>query len=178
MGQYYIAIILADNDSKKAEIIKAYLESFGESGQKLTEHSYINNNFVNTFEFQLTKDGMFYKSRVVWAGDYADNEVNSVKNLNKLTNELPDKSLNKLRIPIKSCKEYRYIINHTKKQYVDKENQYYHPLPLLTAEGNGRGGGDYYGQGEKLVGTWARDVISVEKEFPEDYTKLECHFNA
>ena len=29
MGQYYIAIILADNDSKKAEIIKDYLESIG-----------------------------------------------------------------------------------------------------------------------------------------------------
>jgi hypothetical protein len=176
MGQYYVAIILADNDSKKAEHIKAYLESFGESGQKLIEHSYINNGFVNTLEFQLTKDGMFYKSRVVWAGDYADNEVGSENNLHKLTHELPDKCLNNLKLPIKSAKEYRYIINHTKKQYVDKEKQYYHPLPLLTAEGNGRGGGDYYGQGEKLVGTWARNVISIEKEIPEGYTKLDCKF--
>ena len=176
MGQYYVAIILADNDSKKAEIIKAYLESFGGSGQKLTEHSYIDNNFVNTFEFQLSKDGMFYKSRVVWAGDYADKEIDSEKNLNEHTYELPDKSLNELRIPVKNTKEYRYIINHTKKQYVDKEKQYYHLLPLLTAEGNGRGGGDYSGDGEQFIGIWARDVISVEKEVPEDYTKLECNF--
>ena len=51
-----------------------------------------------------------------------------------------------------------------------------HPLPLLTAEGNGRGGGDYYGSDMELVGTWARDVISVERQVPEGYSELVCNF--
>jgi hypothetical protein len=37
-----------------------------------------------------------------------------------------------------------------------------HPLPLLTAEGNGRGGGDIE-DAPPVIGSWARDVISVEE---------------
>jgi hypothetical protein len=48
---------------------------------------------------------------------------------------------------------------------------------LLTAEGNGRGGGDYKGSNEHLVGTWARHVISVEKEIPDDYAEFICEFS-
>ena len=80
MGQYYKAIILEDAPLEKEEI-KTFLEAIFGSGMKITEHSYLNNNFVNTFEYQLTKDGLFYKSRVVWAGDYADNEKNYEYNL-------------------------------------------------------------------------------------------------
>jgi hypothetical protein len=79
---------------------------------------------------------------------------------------------------------YTYIVNHTKKVYVKKNNEMYivaseqlvfHPLALLTAEGNGRGGGDYNGPNKDMVGTWARDVISMENEAP-DYTLIECVF--
>ena len=60
----------------------------------------------------------------------------------------------------------RYIINTNKKQYIDLwmvegVDTPLHPLPLLTAEGNGRGGGDYEGTNMKLVGSWARDFIKV-----------------
>ena len=62
-----------------------------------------------------------------------------------------------------------------------------HPLSLLTAEGNGRGGGDYNGPNMDMVGTWARDVISMENEAPvvaaatvvaaiPSYTLIECEF--
>jgi hypothetical protein len=47
---------------------------------------------------------------------------------------------------------------------------------LLTAEGNGRGGGDFEGIGEKFVGTWARDIISVEKELPKGYKQIRPNF--
>jgi hypothetical protein len=70
-------------------------------------------------------------------------------------------------------KPYRYIVNHTKKQYTDKDAEHFHPLPLLTAEGNGRGGGDYRGLNEDKIGIWARDVISIEKAAPEGYEELE-----
>ena len=50
-------------------------------------------------------------------------------------------------------------------------------VPLLVAEGNGRGGGDYHGINQIIVGTWARDVISVENNIQEGYTELECKFD-
>ena len=71
-------------------------------------------------------------------------------------------------------------MNHTKKVYV-KKNGRFHPLSLLTAEGNGSGGGDYYGPNIDMVGTWARDIISMEDEVSvvaaaPDYTLIECVF--
>jgi hypothetical protein len=178
MGQYYVAIILGENQENKKEIIRFYIEAFANSGAKLTEHSYIDNPFVSTFEYFLTPESVFYKSRVVWAGDYADNEYGMDKNLHSLVNNYPDKSFHVItNQQMKTTKEYRYIINHTKKQYVDKKENNYHPLPLLTAEGNGKGGGDYYGSNKDQIGIWARDVISSEKEKPEDYEKLEISFN-
>ena len=173
MGQYYLAIILADKEESKPEIIRIFMEMYG---SKLTEHAYRDNPSVKAFEFQLTKEGMFYKSRVVWAGDYADNEPEIGNNLYHITEQFPSKYFNRREGDVK---EYQYIINHTKKQLVNQENNksVYHPLPLLTAEGNGRGGGDYYGSNEGLIGIWARDVISVEKDKPEGYEEFVCPFN-
>jgi hypothetical protein len=78
-------------------------------------------------------------------------------------------------VPPDAYESYTYIVNHTKKVYIEKKGDF-HPLPILTAEGNGRGGGDYNGPNMDLVGTWARDVISMEHEAP-DYTRIECEFN-
>jgi hypothetical protein len=47
-----------------------------------------------------------------------------------------------------------------------------HPLPLLTCEGNGLGGGDFRGNERGIVGTWARDLISIESECPKGYQGL------
>jgi hypothetical protein len=173
MGQYYLAIILADKEESKPEVIRIFMEMFG---SKLTEHSYLENPCVKAFEYQLTKEGMFYKSRVVWAGDYADKEPELEKNLYHITEQFPNKFFNKRD---ENTTKYQYIINHTKKQFIDKENNksVYHPLPLLTAEGNGRGGGDYSGVNENLIGIWARDVISVEKDKPEGYEEFINPFN-
>jgi hypothetical protein len=177
MGQYYIAIILGENQENNKEIIRFYIESFINSGAKLTEHSYIGNPFVSTFEHFLTPEGIFYKSRVVWAGDYADNEKGLDKNLYNIVEEYPDKSFHVItNRKIKSTEDYLYIINHTKKQYINKLHSKYHPLPLLTAEGNGRGGGDYYGLNENKIGIWARDILSVEKEKPDGFEELKMLF--
>jgi len=183
MGQYYVAIILGENQENKEnkenikEIIRFYIEAFVNSGAKLTEHSYIGNPFVSTFEHFLTPEGMFYKSRVVWAGDYADNEEGMDKNLHGIVNDYPDKSFHVItNQEVKSTEDYRYIINHTKKEYVDKTKSNYHPLSLLTAEGNGRGGGDYYGKSENQIGIWARDVISSEKDKPDNCEELLLDF--
>lgn len=172
MGQYYKCIILAE---KPAEGEKEYVRTFvnphvyGE-GAKLVEHSYCKSKFMRTIENLLRNGGTFYKSRIVWAGDYADKEPGFETNLYA--------SLGEEDLGFTGA-EYTYnhtfIVNHTKKEYVVTTN-HFHPLPILTAEGNGRGGGDYRGADEDLVGTWARHVISVEMEAPADYTMLVHNF--
>jgi hypothetical protein len=76
MGQYYRAIII-DKDGK----ILGWIHPHSYGGAKLMEHSYIGSRFVSAFEFTLSPQGSFHKSRVVWAGDYADREVGHDSNL-------------------------------------------------------------------------------------------------
>lgn len=165
--QYYMAVILAEKSDK--EYIRTFLDpGMYNSGPKLMEHSYIGNNFINVVENLIGPSGMFYKSRLVWAGSHADSEPNSESNLYDMC---------KAKTPLVSTEpnvSYTYIVNHTKKVYVKKNNNI-HPLPLLTAEGNGHVRRDYHGPNMDMVGTWARDVISVEEEVP-DYTLIECVF--
>jgi len=175
MGQYYIALILGEKrTAADKEIIRYALDPANyANGMKLVEHSYVGNQFLDVVEFLLSENGMFYKSRLVWAGDYADPESDGEHNLQSAKH--PEQCFFP-GIPeacISYAKGLRYIVNHTKHQYVDKSKHTYHPLSLLTAEGNGRGGGDYYGVGEEHVGTWARDIISMESEPPaEGYALL------
>ena len=174
MGQYYKVVFLAEKEENKKDFIRIYIcVDFG-NGMKLTEHSYINNEFVNAIEYLLSPEGSFYKSRIVWAGDYADPEIENEENLHHITYKQPSKEY----IPTnKISSEYKYIVNHTKKQYINKSDyKLYHPLPLITAEGNGRGGGDYYGVNKDKIGIWSRDVLSIEKEIPENYSEFEYKF--
>lgn len=80
-------------------------------------------------------------------------------------------------IPYEELPTYKYIINYTKKQFVripeSIENELtIHPLPLLCADGNGRGGGDYSGTNMDAIGIWAYDRIGVSNEIP-DHIKTE-----
>ena len=167
MGQYYYVVILAEKSGK--EYIRTYLDpSMYDNGIKLVEHSYIGNNFMTIVENLIGPNGMFYKSRLVWAGDYADAEPDSEKNLHSMC-EGKDPFVYRGDLV-----SYTYIVNHTKRVYIKKKGEF-HPLAILTAEGNGRGGGDYDGPNMDMVGAWARDVISMENEAP-DYTLIECEF--
>ena len=177
MGQYYHALFLANKTSEAdAEFIRAAIHSLMfHNGMKLIEHSYIKNSFMSAVEYLLSPLGIFYKSRLVWAGDYADPEPGNDTNLNHLS----DGKMFAPNLPENYCEimeKYNFIVNHTKKQYFTKTGRFYHPLSLLTAEGNGRGGGDYKGSCEDLIGIWARDVISVEMAAPPDYAEIACAF--
>lgn len=157
------------------EFIRGWLEPRrGGNGSKLTEHASVFAAVVQAAIFYLSREGPFYKTRFVWAGDYADKEpvheddeaAEPPKNLHHLAYAEPEKSL-----PMKKTRgdAYHFFVNHTKRQFVDlrKFGRYaYHPIPLLTAEGNGQGGGDYRGRDEEHVGIWARDVVSVEEIRP------------
>ena len=204
IGQYYSPI----NIDKKQ-----YLNShdFG-SGLKLMEHSWIGNFFVDAIVRLLIPGGAWHMNKIVWAGDYADNEVNRKKedkgyNLSGLCYDpkyydrkqlmlkelkgyakeqgrklyIQEKQLIDKIQPEKSAKAlagYNFIVNHTKKEFIDTRKGVksthgwkMHPLPIMTCEGNGRGGGDYHGD-SKLVGSWARNVISVEKKAPKGYAEI------
>jgi hypothetical protein len=180
MGQYYIAI-----NTDTMEWIQPH--DF-DNGAKLMEHSYLTNNFVETVEFLLLDDGedksRWAGQRIVWAGDYADPEAKEGETLYESSQDK-----NKLGMLIEAIPpNYHYLVNWDRQEFVDKtrckpingnwnvNNMRVHPLPLLTAEGNGRGGGDYHGDNKELVGTWARDRISVMKEPPIGFTEIIPNF--
>ena len=76
---------------------------------------------------------------------------------------------------------FKYIINLDKKEAVAmpelKEDELtIHPLPLLCASGNGRGGGDYNGINEDMVGKWAYDRIGMSNELPADIEEIKVIF--
>ena len=66
MGQYYKAVFLTENNKPLASVVSY---DFG-NGAKLMEHSWLKNPFVRFVERQL----MVTPQKVVWAGDYADEE--------------------------------------------------------------------------------------------------------
>lgn len=165
-----------------------YSHDYG-SGLKLMEHSYMKNEFVQRFEHQLTPEGNHHKSRVVWAGDYADEEMDQIIEGTE-DDENPShpniwglcRDTSKISHSLVDTSKFPFIVNHSKKQFVDKretptsnDGWTVHPLPLLTCEGNGRGGGDYRTDNAEIeaqIGIWARDVISVEETAPEGYDKF------
>lgn len=167
MGQYYKPVALGTKQY-------VYSHSFG-NGLKLMEHSYVGNRFVAAVESLITKGGKWFGKQIVWAGDYADGENNDTEpNLySQATEEI---------IPTFEFKEgyepLRYLKNLDTKEYVDirkipKDNIGWqiHPLPLLTCEGNGLGGGDFHGD-SNLIGKWARNRVVMQKSKPKNCTEL------
>ena len=172
MGQYYKPML----KPKGGRVWKCFKPRDFYNCAKLMEHSYIGNAVTNYVKNLILRTPM----RLVWAGDYADDEKGKDTNLYFLfeAKEPKDKS-----VPKESIESMRYLVNHKKKLYVDyskvEKDEYGYridPMPLLCAEGNGRGGGDYQGSAMNLIGSWARDLISVESEIPNGYTELVPSF--
>jgi len=185
MGQYYQPINLTTFEW-------LYSHDYG-NGLKLMEHSYIGNNFVGRIMKLLIKGGKWYKGRIIWAGDYFDEVKVKGETLYSMCFEDDEAKIKlfkkiKPRLKMKEVDELKaMIVNHSKREYVklsecEKNGDDFwiiHPLPLLTALGNGRGGGDYNGRDMNLIGRWAFDEISVEfdeKEF-EGFTKIKPNFS-
>lgn len=184
MGQYYSPCAL--NKSKTNVEGYIYSHDVGE-GLKLMEHSYINNKLMRCVEGLLVPGGAWNNKPIVWAGDYAEPEKDTDQNFNSMCRSaIEGEHISNKIIPkplsIANSKKHRFIINHTTKEFVDKEcvqkdNDGYkiHPLSLLTAEGNGSGGGDFTGK-NKHVGTWARHNISIETTVPAGYNEIKPNF--
>jgi hypothetical protein len=138
------------------------------------EHSYVGNTFMSVVEWLLSPEGYFHKARLVWAGDYAGTE-RSGETLYEMTDAAKDRKITPE--PTFNSEAYPFLVNHSQQLFVKKPARGgIHPLSILTAEGNGRGGGDYRGYNEGMAGRWARDIVSVEKEVPEGYEELDVEF--
>ena len=185
MGQYFKAIIL-DYKTKKPQIV--FEPGNWSTGAKLMEHSWMRNNMIQYVECLLEEKPRY----LVWAGDYADAEDGSDSNLYDMCSRqtlsiCPQDFVHRW---LDLRRDNKYLINYTKKEFVNKKritnnpNQEVtrwriHPLSLLTAEGNGSGGGDYYGCCEDEVGIWARDLIGVARrktEIPAGFTEYVTNF--
>ena len=175
MGQYYRPIVLKKNWKLANQPVETTLcpYNYG-NGAKLMEHSYVGNDFVAAMLYLIAN--YHYGKPFVWCGDYADEpkteRYKKGVNLYNKACELKDKEDLIPHIPeMKDIPHYKYIINLTKKVYVEvpenNPNEWQiHPLPLLTAYGNGRGGGDYFIDDER-VGSWAFDRIGVSNNEDE-----------
>ena len=146
---------------------------------KLLEHSWIQNHYVNVAEKLISKKGKWFGQAICWAGDYSPNELGEEENLYDICGR------NIIKPRVGKYRYFRFLINKTKKEFVDldkvpvssiNENEEYrlHPLPLLTCEGNKRGGGDFYGEDPtNLIGSWARCVIEPTKRKPTaDFSEI------
>jgi hypothetical protein len=191
MGQYYRGVILTPN---KENVIVSVCPYTHNNGAKLMEHSYIGNWYVQCYEQMLSN--LYFGNVFVWVGDYADNSV-LYDNARKYIESYA-------QIRATDCKwalgdnidvyyekfdyienpNFNYIVNLDKKQYVkipqyNKDEWQIHPLPLLCADGNGRGGGDYDGSDMDKVGIWAYDRIGVLDKLTDEYndfTELLVNF--
>jgi hypothetical protein len=179
MGQYYNPSILKKNWKQAKNPVLASLKCYDyNNGAKLMEHSYVGNGFVNAVEDLLANDYKGYP--FVWIGDYADNVTTNTgeHNIYNDANSFIYKDRNcsentkkykELRASIPDeIHHYKYLINYTKKEYCiipeKKEGVWQvHPLPLLTCNGNGRGGGDYHLDDER-VGIWAFNRIGITND--------------
>lgn len=180
MGQYYMPISI-----EKKEFVLSH--DYG-NGLKLMEHSWIGNAFVGVVENLIKKGGQWYNNHILWAGDYADDEKEQERNYYGIVSETGTKLM-----PVQNKDtNLRYLVNFDKKEFVDLKkvpvsdvwtdengNEYnfnIHPLPLLTCEGNGRGGGDYRGE-SPLIGKWARDRVTIRKTKPKNKKYKELIFD-
>lgn len=173
MGQYYMPVI-----QEKEKLYRVYSHDFG-NGLKLMEHSYIGNSFVNVVCNYIVDNAV----KLWWCGDYAEeSDFENEKEFKRIYEKAwKHKSEDKeTDLPEKNTdfdwSNQWYFVNLTKKEFVkmpkQKEEEYnwtYNCVSLLTAVGNGRGGGDYHKEDMlSVVGYWAGDVVYLTLKKPNN----------
>jgi len=178
MGQYYSCVMC--NEKNERQVYYTY-------GLKLMEHSWWKNPPMMFISKLLYKNPM----QVCWVGDYADEEYDWENVEEKdfwYGSAWGDSNKTELTENVKGILlDGKYLVNHSLKIYVDcdkykKQNErngwIIYPISLLTAKGNGRGGGDYHENNPDFdhVGDWACNTISVEDEIPAGFEEVEYNF--
>lgn len=193
MGQYFQAT-LKDSSGNFTTFSS---HDYDHNGSKLTEHSYINILYVIAIVKQLYCN----PQQVAWVGDYAEKDdlktSVSIKEVQTFINHRmnDDSTIDVIPSPLESDSRL-VLVNHTKKEYIwiqdffvnniDEDGRAMHPLPLLTAIGNGKGGGDYHGINEDQIGRWCCDTLeymdytsyrnkNIEKEYKDMSNDIQFH---
>jgi hypothetical protein len=181
MGQYFRPIIL-DDDGKPMRFFESH---YYNDDYKLMEHSWMNEHYeakgmVVAVESFLAMDAAL---PVIWSGDYDDEKLWNLCEPHmevRFDDTTPPSYLSTPGVRVTAA-SHPFVVNVTRKEYVDKREVprddfgAIHPLPLLTVNSNGRGGGDYRGSWEH-VGRWSdKSRIAVTATEPADpeYVKLD-----
>ena len=170
MGQYFRFVCLLNDTFIQFIYIFCH-----EGGSKFLEMAGRNNYFMLRMEKLLSPDNLWFKQRVILAGEYAKHEKNHKYNLYEMTDyktEVTAQNINPETNFIEKYyakkDEFRYIINHDKCQYVDKQKctTKIHHLAILLEEG-------YINS----TGLWSRQIISVQNDIPENFTEYTLDEN-
>ena len=184
MGQYYYPVLSKDG--------KTNFTAFRDKrpgGLKLMEHSWWDVELPNAVAQKMYGD----PAHLWWMGDYAvDDDTPDTDPVLMAAYKAAHGNEREPEIA-STYDEFNLdglvLCNHTRRIFMDCDKYHealkdkdedgwvIHPLPLLTAVGNGKGGGDYFADNDReSVGTWAGDLISVENEAPKGYTEVEYRF--
>jgi hypothetical protein len=182
MGQYYKIV----NIDKK--------EYFNPESLKLMEFSWVGNYGISKL-FKLLRTS-WKSDRVIIVGDYySDDDDNffgySKEDLTFATEDGEqyfgfyhvDKSSEWKEVSINTDEiSEGFFINEDTNQYVDLsklisgyDNMVVSPTVLLAC-GNGRGGGDYRGSDEELIGNWAGCRVSFSSKKPFNKEEIFLRF--
>lgn len=165
MGQYYRAFNLTKKQSVSSHDVKENEDDWG-SGSKLMEHGYLGNGFVGSI-MELLKNE-WKGDKIAWIGDYyEDGEIEGIPSWESADDY-------EAIVPKYAVVTKGYLNNHTLGVSIDLSNCSVYenrdnpergwelsPLVMLTACGNGRGGGDYRADDFAFVGAWAGHELSV-----------------
>lgn len=195
MGQYYTPVeILYLNDGTHFIVYSFFcqVKGLGHNGVKLMEHSWWNNEFLTNFCARLYERSRENnkETHILWLGDYAELDgLSSLEGLSACFARVVQRSWLKQALQDPNRKEIdigntnpdfslinKFLVNTTKQEFINCTTYYncnhdvddwcIHPLPLLTAVGNGEGGGDYFGVNNELLGRWAGDALYINDEEP------------
>lgn len=196
MGQYYKPAIQAikyeDNckQVRKLFVIDPYDLDYG---IKLCEHTHRNSEvvrLVTNLMYELNKQD--WATQLVWLGDYANPSFGVEPNLygslqysnvqfRKEDGVIVSAMVEGFDGVIDMTQDHHYLVNHDRNEYINTAENVgaYSQLALLTADGNGKGGGDYWGKNWRDVGLWRYHEISVmDKERFDEYLKERSRFQS
>ncbi len=184
MGQYFTPVIV----NAAAQVVAALDPSEYGSGLKLFGHTRYDTNLMRAVELLLAADG---GARLVWAGDYAEDDPDTGTNLyfaaqprhfvrfaglvedrDTATTAVPGGALSGTRWGTGPA--MRFVVNADRREYLDNhqlpaDSDGYRrtPLPTLTCEGSGAPYSDF------TMGRWARQRIYLTATPPAaDYRLL------
>lgn len=187
MSQYFIAVIQATKYNEKRKLVKKQfvIKPFY---SRLVAHSLtidFEPRLVANLMHQLYVEG--WSTQLVWLGDYHQENFGCKKLYEKLRDKVTPYEMRQVNDEtivkfedvgeFSIAKDYRYLINCEKCEYIDFKkylidgnlDYLLHPLPMLTADGNGKGNGDYFNQENwRDVGRWKYDTIIVSDELIQE----------